>query len=300
MNKSKFTKIISIIICSLLVLVLLFTLVASAFAEQSDTDTASEYIPYISDNGAIIEHRTDSIDSSFSSVVLYAKLETLSADTSASIIDSMKTYLASGYTLDSAYAYMVMTKEANETFGVEADTLINPGVFTSETVVYIPVPDEMVNYKQLDLLYASYTAAPVMAGAERVEIDGKVYLKTSGTSIGYLALCHGVDEAGNPVMLKFYEKGLLGSLYNIFRNFWGLIILVILGTIYVIWFFNPNRPRKRKPTKGDEPLEVSATESEPADDGAPGEEPVDAKPENSAPADQPAEQPVSESEPEQK
>lgn len=295
MNKNKITKILSIIICSLLVLVLLFTLVASAFAEQAGADTASEFIPYTSDNGAIIEHRTDSIDSSFSSVVLYAKLETLSADTSATIIDSMKTYLAAGYTMDSAYAYMVLTKEANQTFGVEADTLINPGVFTSETVVYIPIPDEMVNYKQLDLLYASYTAAPVMAGAERVELDGKVYLKTSGTSIGYLALCHGVDESGNPVMLKFYEKGLLGSLYNIFRNFWGLIILVILGTVYVIWFFNPNRPRKPKPAKGDQPLEVSAVESDPAGDS----EPVDAKPEDSTTADQPAEQPVGEGEPKQ-
>ena len=246
MLNKKITKIISAAICALLALVLLFTMFSSAFAEEQP-----EYIAYETETGAIIEHQKGAIAESFAAVELVGRIDLVPSDDEnyTSFVTGISSYLNEGYTVDNLYLYYIAVKDDHPDYGATAGTIVNPTLFTADTVVYIPVPDEMTGYKYLDLLYIGYGATTEQIGAERVTRDGKDYLKATVGSYGYLAVCHKNDESGSPIFLKWYEKGFFGSVYSFGRQFWGLLLLVTLGIVYIIWFFNPNRPRGKKKDK---------------------------------------------------
>lgn len=287
MLKRRTIKIITAIICLLLAVSMLVTLFLPAFAEE-----ATDFVDYETDTEAILELPVGSITDEYAAVKLTAEISLFEEEQMEPFLETYADHLPEGYAFDAIYYYAVVTAEDYPEFDASVGTIVSPSHFTNPTAIYLPLSDDQLNYKTVGVVAVAMLSGITMAETEHVTVDGKAYVKGEYESYGYLVLCHAVDENGEPILLQWYEKGFVGGVYDFLCNFWGLILLVAIGIIYIIWFFNPNRPKgtkKLNTESQDQPEQAEPspeTDSGKAEDAASPEETAEAA---APPADEPEE-----------
>ena len=256
MKRQRIIKFFTAAICLLLAGVLLLTLFMSAMGAE----TAEEYYSTTGDTDVRIELPLSCCNETYADYPFALQVRELSPedDTDEFSFFESQDMFAGEKLLHIYLIEMVLSEEKD---GYAAGTVINPTLFSENAVVYVPLNSDERNYKTLtvgmfDGVYNTLTEAD----SERVKVDGQRYLKLEGTAMCYVVVGTALDEAGEPVQFKFYEKGVIGFVVS----YWQFFALAAAAIVFWLAFYLPRKKRAAAVSEQD-----AAAESEAEAEAAP-------------------------------
>lgn len=243
MNRQKVLKLITVFLCALLALVMVLTMLLPLMAAEDEGESRFR-TEDPDETGVIVDMQTDNLVEELRQYSFYCVIHEITEGDATGIYEG---FLDNGtyenlhiYALYSTSLYSDCETEISGT-AYPADTAFSPAIFENATTHYLPYSEEYGDYAGLCVMVYDYiNYAFTMPDYDIVKIDGQKYISVNAELWAYIAVCCETDEAGELIPLKFWEKGFIGTLWDMRL----LLALVLIGAALVLLFFRSPKPQK--------------------------------------------------------
>lgn len=254
----KTTKIITVALCAILALLMVFTMVASAFAAEEKRVEID-----VGDTGARLYFSDENILDSYRDIAIRIEYRSLAGEEFADMQQEMARHdRFSGRLICGISTAVIYANEDNEALGITKGMPLSQTVL-SRAEIWIPLTEAQKAYADrgmvvLDAYRYYYGYADPFEEVLFYEKtrDGVTYVVFNAElSTCYLLVC-AADSEGAPVLLEWYEQGVVGWLWRLR----GAVLMALVGIVLFLAFYIRVKPKKAKAAPSEPTAETEAEE----------------------------------------